>query len=342
MKKRRFSAEYTAFLCTELKLTVRSGISLEEAFAVMADEEPDKAAAQTLKTIAERLAEGGELQEVLIQAECFPKHVTDMIGMGYSTGYMEEVLDQLAKYYDREARLKESIRNAAAYPAVLLVMMLFVIGVLVLKVLPMFKSVFDQLGGSMSGAASWLMNAGIFVGEHAVWAAALAVIAAAGFAAFTVKKHREGCLTVFMTRRMQKNAGSAGFAAVMSMAVSSGFSIEEAAEMASKMEFDAATSAAIADIKSSLEEGKTFSETVADAGIFPNMYNRMISLADRSGDLDTVLWEISERMDRTMNDELESLISKIEPALVITLSALTGVILISVMLPLMDIMSGIG
>lgn len=341
MKKQRFSAEYIAFLCSELKLTIRSGLSLNEAFAVMAEEEPDKTAAETLKIISQKLENGDSLQEAIESSQCFPKHVADMVGIGYSTGYLEEVFEQLAKYYDREARLKESARNAVAYPAVLLVMMICVAAILILKVLPVFKSVFDQLGGSMSGLTSFMMNAGLFISAHAAATAVILLILAAAFTAFAVKKHREGCATVFITKRMQRSAGSAGFAAAMSMAVSSGLSIDEAVEIASNMEFDKETSAAIVGIKSAMDEGMTFAESIAKSTMFSSAYNRMIALADRSGSMDAALSEISERMDRTLNDDIESLISKIEPALVITLSVFTGVILLSVMLPLINIMSSI-
>ncbi len=341
-RNRHFSAEYIAFLCSEIRLIVKSGIPLEEAFSIMAEEEYDKETSQILSNIARRIGEGDSLQEVFEESGKFPSYMVDMITMGYSTGYLEEVFAQLAKYYDRETRLRDSIRSAVAYPAVLLVMMLCVIFILIIKVLPVFKSVFDQLGGSMSGLAAALMNAGAFAGQHIIAFGVVIAVIIAACAALTVKRHREGRITVFMTDRLQRMEGSARFAAAMSMAVSSGLSIDEAVEMAVKMDFDKDTKAAIEKIKDSMDEGIEFAETLKESGLFSNIYNRMIGLGAMSGNMDQVLEEVSERMDRAVSDELDSLVGKIEPMMVIILSVVTGAILLSVMLPLMGIMNSIG
>ena len=126
------------------------------------------------------------------------------------------------------------------------------------------------------------------------------------------------------------------------MAVSSGLSIDEAVEMAVKMDFDKDTKAAILNIKESMDEGTEFADAMKESGLFSNIYNRMIGLGARSGSMDRVLEEVSERMDREVSNELDSLVGKIEPTMVIILSVITGAILLSVMLPLMGIMNNIG
>jgi type IV pilus assembly protein PilC len=342
MKKRQFSTEYISFLCAEIRLILKAGISLDEAFSMMAAEESNRETKKILEEISERIAMGDPLQDVFVETGRFPKHMTDMISMGYATGYLEEVFAQLAKYYDRETRLRENIKSAVTYPAVLMIMMVCVILILIIKVLPVFKSVFDQLGGSMSGLATVLMNIGVFLGNHVPAVLAVIVIIAAVFAAMVFKSRKKGNMTVFMTPRLQHMAGAARFAAALSMAASSGLSLDEAVNMAAEMDFDKVTKAAIVKAKASMEEGQSFAETMRETGLFSNTYNRMIALAYKSGNIDSVLEEIAERMDSTVNDELDALVGMIEPTMVIILSLITGAILLSVMLPLMGIMNAIG
>lgn len=341
-KTKHFSAEYTAFLCTELRLIIKSGISLEEAFSIMADEETDNATAGVLRDISARLGAGDPLQEVLRDTGRFPEYMTDMVSVGYTTGYLEEVFAELADYYDRETRLRAAVRNAVAYPAVMLVMMLCVIVILIVKVMPTFESVFSQLGATMSAPARAFLAAGVFLGDHAAAAAAAVALIAAAAAALTVRSRRAGRLTVFMTGRLQRMAGSADLAAALFMTVASGFSLDEAVEMISRMKFDRATQASIEKIKISMHNGMTFAEAVQSAGVFSNIHNRMIAIGGISGSMDSVLREISEQLDRRVTDELSSLVGRIEPAIVIIMSVITGVILLSVMLPLMSIMNAIG
>lgn len=342
MQKKQFSTEYISFLCSEIRLILKAGISLGEAFSIMAEEEDDKETAEVLAGIGERIDYGDPLQEIFLDTGRFPKHMTDMVAMGYQTGYLEEVFGQLAAYYDRETRLSASIRSAVAYPAVLLAMMLCVILILIVKVLPVFKSVFDQLGGSMSGLAAVLMNAGVFLSNHIAGVLVVIAVLIAGFAALVVSSRRQGKMTVFMSNRLQKMTGAARFASAMSMAVSSGLSVDEAFEMAEEMDFDRETSAGIKKARQAMEEGQNFAEAMHVTDLFSNVHDRMITLGYKSGSIDSVLQEVSDSMDRTVNDELDALVGKIEPTLVIILSVVTGVILLSVMLPLMGIMSVIG
>jgi type IV pilus assembly protein PilC len=325
-----------------MRLIVKSGIPLEEALGIMSDEEDDADIAAILADISKKIGQGDPLQEAFRESGKFPDYMTDMITMGYSTGYLEEVFAQLARYYDRETRLRDSIRSAIAYPAVLFVMMVCVILILIIKVLPVFKSVFDQMGGNMSGMAAAIMNAGVLIKEHAAVSAAAAAALVVGLLLVAYKRHREGRITILMTRRLQRLEGSARFAAVMSMAVSSGLSINEAVDMAAGMDFDRDTHAAIVMIKDSMDRGDAFDDSLRESGLFSNIYNRMISLGAKSGNMDKVLEEVSEHMDRAVSEELDSLTGKIEPTMVIILSVITGIILLSVMLPLTDIMNTIG
>jgi type IV pilus assembly protein PilC len=91
-----------------------------------------------------------------------------------------------------------------------------------------------------------------------------------------------------------------------------------------------------------LTEGSKLGDALTDSGIFTSRNNRMLSLAQQTGTLPEVMHTIAERSEETIRDEIDSMISKIEPTLVILTSAIVGIILLSVMLPLVSIMSAIG
>lgn len=340
MKKRKqYSAEYISFLCGEIKLIIKAGISLNDAFRIMANEENDINLSEDLRIISEKLDYGESINDVLIESGRFPSYMTDMISFGYATGYMEEVFEGLETHYRTEAELRTRIRTAASYPLILSVMMLCVIGVLVVKVLPVFKNVFEQLGGEMSPLAEFLLDAGVFIGEHLWIPLAVCAAAAAGFAAAVLRSRRKGRMTVFMTGKVSRMAGAARFTSAIAMAASSGMSIEEAVDMSAAMEADSDISEQIAAIKKSIEEGNSISDAMKASGLYSDIYIRMIALGNSAGSLDTVLREISDRLNKTVNEKLDEAAGRIEPVLVIILSAVTGAVLLSVMLPLTDIMS---
>ena len=100
-----------------------------------------------------------------------------MVEIGQKTGHLEDVFRSLAGYYERLEQLQKSIRNAVVYPSVLLVMMLFVVLVLLIKVLPIFQEVFQQLGAELSPVAQALMQLGQFLGRYGLVVLAVLVLA---------------------------------------------------------------------------------------------------------------------------------------------------------------------
>lgn len=342
MKVKQFSAEYISFLCAELKMILAGGISLDEALLMMADEEKDSEAAKVLREMGEKISMGEPLNEVFSECGRFPRHMTDMIGIGYRSGRLEEVFGELSGYYDREYRLKNSIKSAVTYPAVLIALMFCVVLVLMIKILPVFKSVFDQLGGGVSPLAGTLMKAGVLMGENLIVVLAVVAAVVAVLVAMTVKSRKAGRPTVFMTKSLAKKASAARFASAVSMAVSSGLSLDETFDVAASMDFDKETLDAIGRAQENMRENYDFAEALGASGLYSNIHTRMIAMGYRSGNLDQVLAEVADIMSEDVNAELDALAGKVEPTLVIILSVVIGIILLSVMLPLMDIMSAIG
>ncbi|MBR5228683.1 MAG: type II secretion system F family protein [Firmicutes bacterium] len=342
MKVKQFSAEYISFLCAELRMILAGGISLDEALLMMAQEEKDNEASKVLTEIGDKIGSGHPLDEAFAQCGRFPRHMTDMIGIGYKSGRLEEVFGELSAYYDREYKLLRSIRSAVTYPAVLLAMMFCVVLILMIKILPVFKSVFDQLGSDMSAIAKALMNAGVFMGQNIVVVLVVIAVAVATLVVMAIKSKKAGRPTVFMTKKLAKKASAARFASAVSMAVSSGLSLNETFDVVASMDFDQETIVAIGKAQEQMKENYDFAEAVAASGLYSNIHTRMISMGYRSGNLDQVLAEVADIMNDDVNAELDALAGKVEPTLVVILSVIIGVILLSVMLPLMDIMSAIG
>ena len=158
MKKLNYS--YLSSLCMELHLIVKAGIPIEEGVSMLADNDHTKDTRSVLNTVAEFMAKGEEVHEAMRNSERFPDYMCDMIEVGTKTGYQEEVVKALSEYYESQDQISRSIRNAVAYPSILIVMMLFVVVILVTQVLPIFSDVYSQLGSEMPAFAVAIMNFG--------------------------------------------------------------------------------------------------------------------------------------------------------------------------------------
>lgn len=227
-------------------------------------------------------------------------------------------------------------------------MMLIVIGVLLTKVLPVFNEVFASLGGELQGLAGGLLKLGLAMDSAMpvllVILAALAV-ALAAFAASAA--FREKLAKYWRTRHGSKGISlkvtMARFAQALAMGIRSGLPVEESLQMASSFHGDNAVIASrCRDASSRLAQGCGLAESLRDAGVLPGIYCRMLALGVRSGTADTVIAEIARRLEDESERAIEARVAQVEPTLVIVTSILVGVILLSVMLPLMNIMAAIG
>jgi len=224
--------------------------------------------------------------------------------------------------------------------------MLVVIGVLLVAVLPIFDSVYASLGGSLTGVAGGLLTLGIWLKNAmpALWVL-LAVLAALA-AAFTLSaSFREKLLGAWRRRYGDKGVArklnNARLAQAMSMGMASGLPAEEAVALSAKL-MDTGAKERCESCRSSLEQGAALGEAMRSSGFLPASQCRLLELGQRSGAGDAAMEKISRDLTEEGDAALDALVGQVEPALVLLCSLLVGLILLSVMLPLMDIMAAIG
>ena len=347
MKQKTFDETYLSAFCMELYLIVRTGIPFQEGVALLLEEEQNHARKQALENIYRHLEAGGSLADAFRQTDCFPHYAVEMVQIGQSTGNLERVFYALANYYERVAQIRQSVHNIIWYPAILLTMMLFVVVVLLVKVMPIFADIFAQLGAELSPAAQLMLASGTWIGRYGLYV----LLAFAGMLLLCLILYHTGHLVNLQKNLRSYTAGwqtsrqlaSSKLADALALTISSGMNIDEALEMAGALAEDDIVKDKIASCKKAmLLEGASFAEAAFAQQLFAPMYCRMLAVGFRTGDIDTAMTEVARRVAEDADEALDALLNRIEPALVIVLSLMVGVILLSVMLPLMGIMTAIG
>ncbi len=345
---KKLSNDYLSNYCLQITLLIHAGINIGDGLHLLAEDETDKNLKEMLTEMANKVEDGIPLSQAMDQAECFPDYIIHMAMTGEETGRTEGAFKSLADYYENQRQLSVRIRNAIAYPTVLFVLMLIIIGVLLVKVLPVFNQVYNQLGGSLTGVAAGLLSFGKALGAALpAIAIIVAIIVAVILLIYFIPELRNQFLSAYGKmagdRGIHGKVGRARFASALSMGLRSGLSAEESIRMA--MDFNDGNEKVRERYEKSLkmaEEGTSLSEALKESGVFSPVYCRMIALGVKSGSGDTVMEELSERMNDEASQAIEEAVGRIEPTIVIVTSILVGVILLSVMLPLMNIMSSIG
>ena len=341
MKKLSFG--YISSLCIELHLIVKAGISLEEGLEMLADGDNTKDTKSVLNSVAEYLSEGDEIFDALRRTERFPEYMCQMIEIGTKTGYQEEVFIALSEYYENQDQINRSIRNAIAYPSILVIMLLLVVSILITQVLPIFGEVYSQLGREMPTFAVAIMNFGQWLSAN--WYVPIAVLVIIIGLVIALVKVPSLRRRVFSSGKNQDSlAGkiaSARFAFALSMTMRSGLDTSESLVMAEQLSDNPYMSRRIERCRKLIEDGISFANAIEQSDAFPPIYSRMLDVGIRTGTTDTVMAEIARRSEDAANADLDRLIGRIEPTLVVVMSVIIGAILLAVMLPLTGIMSAI-
>ncbi len=348
MEKLKLSYDSLGAMCADLAVLVHSGMGTADALSVLASDTEDPRLSEKLAAMADEADMGKTLSALFAEDPSFPSYLSTLLKVGESTGHTEETLQSLSDYYYGQSRLSGQLRDALVYPSILLVIMLIVIGVLLVKVLPIFNDVYTQLGASLTGVAGGLLAAGRFMGKiMPVLAVLLLAIVVFVLVFANSESFREKVLLWWRKKRGDKgiswDIASAHFAQAFAMGLSSGMPTEEAVELAAGVMSDIPAAKTHCDeCLDMIAEGKPLAESLSKTKLLPLSESRLLATALRGGSADQSIRNIAARLTDKGERAVRQTVSRVEPALVIISCVLVGLILLTVMLPLMNIMSAIG
>lgn len=345
MKQVKLTNEEIGTLCKALAHLTHAGIGTADALFLLVEDEQDAACRQVLSKMAQLADDGASLSAVFRRCGCFPGYVCTLLEVADRVGKTEAALTALADYYENRAQMHRRLRASLLYPAVLLAVLLAVILILLIWVLPIFNDVYAQLGSRLTGVAGGLLTLGTLLRRCLPLAGV--VLAAVGIICCIrpVRRKLQNLLQRYFSDRGAFQAiNSARFVQTLSMALSSGMTAQEAAGLAAALSQDAAPGfySRCASCLSALDNGVSLSQALLNGGFLSASDRRLLDAGSRSGSGDTVLSEIAQRMGIQSEERLEHALGKIEPALVTVSCVLIGIVLLSVMLPLVNIMAAIG
>jgi type IV pilus assembly protein PilC len=338
------SGAFLSAFCTELAMIIETGIPISDGLLMLIDDEESEKSKKYIANIYEETKDGGSFSAAAEKSGGFPKYALDMFVIGEKTGRLDSVLRSLAIYYDRDTKIKESIKSAVIFPLLLFTLLLAVMWILLTQVLPVFEDVFGQLGISLSSSAGRLMQIGIAIESSSiVILLVFAVIAVSVFITYKIDALRE--CTKRMFSKLLKNSAlmqsllAARFTASMAMTLKSGLDIDSSLELALAFAPNKHTADKISQCRKAVADGKTFNDAVLETGILSPIYCRMLALSFKTGSTDEIMELIAEKSEEEAAVSIERLIGRIEPAMALVMSLLIGLVLLSVMFPLLAVMS---
>ncbi|MCI6305787.1 MAG: type II secretion system F family protein [Subdoligranulum sp.] len=342
------SEEQISVFCRSLAMMLRSGVTMQEAVELFVQDGDDASPLlhSTAQQMEKALGEGQSFAQTARDTGAFPEYALGVFSMAELSGRLDEVLDRLADYYDRQHALNERLRSTLTYPVALLLMMCGVLSVLVFSVLPMFVRVYNSLTGSLAASSYAYVLAASLIGRVSL---VLAVAVSAVLLVLAVMLHTQKGREKLngpmersrFTRKAARQLAVSQMADTVSTMLASGAVEDSALEQCIRQTSHTGLRTALQACRSDMQQGTGMAQAFLRHKVLPPLYARMLQGGSESGSLPAAMESVALRMGQEAENALCRLIDDIEPVLIGFLTVSVGFTLLSVMLPLLGILSAV-
>lgn len=347
MAAKVYSGRELSAFCLQISILLKAAVPLDEGLYLMAEDAPTEEEKKLLHTMGEDVELGDPFFESLERTGAFPPYVVRMAKLGQQSGTLDQMMESLADYYEKEYYMMKNIRNAITYPVMMVGMLLIVLFVLFTRVMPVFEQVYAQLGVQMSPLSQAASRLGGILSGAALVVFVLLVVAVL-IAAIAAGAGKELTIAHKLMERLKRNSKTAlaaagrRFTAVLALTIRSGMELDKGMELARELVDNGKVAEKIDVCSEKLQLGEGYYEAMKESGLFSSFHIQLIKVGVRSGKMDEVLQEISNDYEQQADASIDAMVARLEPTLVAVLAVAVGLILLSVMLPLAGILAGVG
>jgi len=327
---------------------INSGLPLVQSLDILAKQSENKVLRKVIEDVLYDVESGQTLADALRQHEnVSPSLYTNMVAAGEAGGILDTILMRLAVFLEKAESLRRKIKGAMIYPSVIFAVAIGAIAVLLIFVIPTFQDLFASVNMALPAPTQFV----IFLSEtmQSRWYVfALAII----MAAVLVRQYYKTSNGELVIDRLilnspvigplQRKTAIARFTRTLGTLVASGVSILDGLEITAKTAGNRVLHDAIMASRASIAGGETISEPLRKSGVFPPMVVSMINVGEQTGGLDEMLTKIADFYDDEVDAAVAALLSAMEPVMIVFLGVIVGGMIVSMYLPIFDLMNAIG
>jgi type IV pilus assembly protein PilC len=347
-RKKKIRLDDLVMFSRQLATMVDAGITLVAALDILGEQMDNKTFGAVIMNVRNDVETGSSLSSALAKHKTvFSPLFINMVKAGESSGMLDDILERLSEYLEKTASLQKKVQSAMIYPAIVSGMALAITLLLLLKVIPIFKSIFEGFGAKLPGPTMFLINVSdalqhqiifIAIGAAAIW--------------FLVRRYLKTEKGKYQFDNLSLKAPIFGilirkvaiskFTRTLSTLIKSGVPILAALEIVGKTSGNRVVELAIENVRTNVREGENIAEPLAKSKIFPPMVTRMVSVGEQAGELEKMLSKIADFYDEQVDAAVKGLTSIIEPIIIAFLGIVIGGIVICMFLPIFKLTTVMG
>ncbi|MBU5334231.1 type II secretion system F family protein [Anaerocolumna aminovalerica] len=334
--------------CRQFVSILTAGVSVVNALDLLTQQTENKVLSEAIKEVQTSVEKGEGLADAMReQKKVFPSILTNMVKAGEASGDLETVFERLAIHFEKETKLKLQMKKALIYPIIVGLVAVAVLVVMMLFVVPNFMAMFADMNIDMPFMTRLVIRVSDFMVTR--WYV-LIVVAACIIIGFSLyKKSTAGRETLgriaykvpFYGKFIMKSI-SARLTRTLCTLLAAGIPVIEALDITARTMDNVVAKDALLLAKEDVAKGIPLSIPIKNAGIFPPMVYQMIKIGEESGDIESMLEKVADYYDEEVEAAAQRLTAVLEPAIIIFLAFMVGIIIMAIMQPMLAMYEGLG
>jgi len=345
LETRKVKTKELSVFSRQLSVLIDAELPLIQSLNILSEQAKSKYFKKVINKVREDVEAGSTLNQAMRR---FPKVFDDlfcnMISSGEQSGSLDIMLRRLSDFLERIVKIRSQVRQAMIYPAAIITFAVLVVIFMMWQVIPVFAQVFTELGANLPGLTVFVLNMSNFV-QHNILLIAVAVVAlVVGFR--LAQKNKTGrkaldrmklSLPLFGT--LLEKYGLSRVTRTLSTLLSGGVPMLDSLKITSATAGNMIIEENILDVRTLVAEGSSMNDALKEVGEFPFMMTQMVGVGEATGTLDEMLAKLADFYDEEVDAAVKSLLSILEPVLLIGVGGLVGSIVISMYLPIFSLIA---
>ena len=332
-----------------------AGLPLLRSMQILESQQRPGRLKTILGDVCEGVESGASLSDAMAQhPKAFDRLYSKMVAAGEVGGVLDIILQRLADFMEKNQRLKRRIKGAMIYPAVVITIAVLIVTGIMYFVIPKFQEIFNDFDVKLPGLTLWLIDASRWVaGQNegqdvpgAIWIVFSPVILFGLFKLSRIPKAGRAAtdwlfLRIPVVGGLIKKTAVARFTRTLGTLIAAGVPILEAITITKETSGNWVFERALGNVHDSIREGETFADPLRDSKVCDAIVVNMIQVGEETGDLDVMLMKIADNYDEEVDVAVQSLLSLLEPFMVVILGGIVGTIVLALFLPLVSMIESV-
>jgi type IV pilus assembly protein PilC len=330
-----------SIFCRQFISMVNAGVTILETLDMLAEQTENKTMAKAIRGVHAEIRKGETLSTSLRKyPKVFPDIMCSMVAAGEASGKIDVAFERMATHFEKSAKLKAIVKKAMVYPVMLISIALIVVVVMLVKVIPAYQEMFDDMGTDLPAITKAVVAASHFIMQK--WYIILAVIAAVVIGISTFKRTIPGQIFFGNLARQMPIFGeltikqaASNYARTLSTLIYSGLSMIEALTITADTMSNYIYKQAIGKAREDVAKGIPLSEPITQSGLFPPMVGHMTRVGEETGDLEGMLSRLADYYDEEVEMATQTVLAAMEPLIILVMAAVVCVLVAAIMSPML-------